>query len=274
MKNHVCKFTYRDKYESIPFNGIQMSILKTIKMCESCGKEMYNSHIQEIEQSKCLLKYYEILAGIYKSKEQDQSAKLLEITHDLVHSENVNAINFLFDKIDFDLLDSYGLISLLRSTCIYKHYISRWNECIVHTKNICISIGLSPEKELWGLLQKTNIKSKIETLIGKAGLETMTLMCHSNNKKWIHYDHVKHEILDVQNENTVLLSDISNVVEGLTRDMSLEVELNFVDHDWPYSYQPSVHIKVENMNAVDEWIRNNTGRRESYSINSIKWVSI
>lgn len=76
------------------------------------------------------------------------------------HESKKDCKNFIYhlfkkmveiQKTDFSF-SSYSLISLLRSTYIFKKYIKQWDEMIELTKQQIIKEGLNPNIELYGLI--------------------------------------------------------------------------------------------------------------------------
>lgn len=67
------------------------------------------------------------------------------------------------------------------------------------------------------------------------------------------------------------LDTLKNRLDELTKDLKLIVTFSYTDKDWPYAYQDDTIVTLNSPLEVDDWIANNTGRRESYSVKKLVW---
>lgn len=96
--------------------------------------------------------YKAAINNIYNSAGPEQSKLVSTIVYNIMRQDSLIDLLFLYDTLDFDKMDTYGLIALLRTSSVYKDSIPKYKQCISVTSEKLIVKNLDVKKQLWGLI--------------------------------------------------------------------------------------------------------------------------
>lgn len=89
-----------------------------------------------------------------EGKSREACIFIVETLFEYKYSENPELIlNSFFSLLDFNLLSSWSLIGLLRSTFIFRNKIKVWRDLYDFTYKYLLDNNLNAERELYGLDQ-------------------------------------------------------------------------------------------------------------------------
>lgn len=100
-----------------------------------------------------LMNHFLNLLRLQVNMEKDRVEKMVALHNKLFYfimKDDIESINDLYNHIDSYNLDE--LITLLRTSSIYKPEIKLWSYAIVKAYDMCKDEGSLPRKELWGMI--------------------------------------------------------------------------------------------------------------------------
>lgn len=95
--------------------------------------------------------YFEIYKLEATSRGREASAYMAVLMHHAIRSEDTRFLKYFFETLNKSNLTSWSLISLLRSTNVYKNNIPLWKDLYLYTQEVVIKEGLNPKREMYGL---------------------------------------------------------------------------------------------------------------------------
>lgn len=70
----------------------------------------------------------------------------------------------------------------------------------------------------------------------------------------------------------ILVSELLETLNELTKNNRIKVTFSYTDKDWPYSYQEDTQVEFDDYFEIDKWIKENSVRRDVYSVKEVKWI--
>ena len=105
---------------------------------------------------------------------KSSSKEMSLIVSPLVRNADLKGLQNLWQSINFYDLTTASLIALLRGSSVYKKDLEFWTKAYMILLNKCISLGLDPLKELYGLAREMSCKACMEGYLSLVSEEFTT----------------------------------------------------------------------------------------------------